>query len=198
LKLVWPFDRHFKLQIAHVLPLADAEVTTEKLLLEGRDLRTDVAILIVPFVDGRVGEIVGHVSVMAGLAYRVVDRLGVDPAGFLGTLSERGSLSLGDGPSEWSHVEVVSGGVGRLSCCVAKAGLSSAAVGGVVRLPGCHGCVRVCGADLMDWSEGQCVVGVREMGTNASKALVYCMKDGGGCCWGRELVEEGRREEADD
>jgi hypothetical protein len=35
-----------------VLSLANAEVTTEKLLLEVRDLGTDIAILIIPLVDG--------------------------------------------------------------------------------------------------------------------------------------------------
>jgi hypothetical protein len=126
-----------------VLSLANAEVATEKLLLELRDLGTDVAILIIPLVDGRVGEVVGHVSVIAGLTDGVIDRLAVDPPGFPGTLFESGSVGLGECLSERSHVEGVSGSVGRLSCSVAEAGLGSAAVIGGVGLPGSHGCVCV-------------------------------------------------------
>jgi hypothetical protein len=194
LKLVWPFDRHLKLQLIHEPSLADAEVTTEKLLLEGRDLGTDVAILIIPLVDGRVGEVVGHVSVVAGLTDGVIDRLAVDPPSFPGALSERGGLGLGECSSKRSHVESVCVSVSRLSCSVvAEAGLGSAAVVGGVSLPGSHGCV--CVVDLMDQSERQCIVGVLELRRNESKALTWCRTR-----WmllGRKLVEERRREEAD-
>ena len=87
-----------------MVALANTKVATEEVLLELRDLGPNIAVLVVPLVDGGVLEVVGMVIVAAGLLHVVVNRDGVDPASVFRTLLVGGHLSLTESASEGSHV----------------------------------------------------------------------------------------------
>ena len=65
LEAVRAFDGDLKLELVHVLTLANAKVATEEVLLELGHLGTNVAVLIIPFIDCRVLKVIGMAVITA-------------------------------------------------------------------------------------------------------------------------------------
>jgi hypothetical protein len=139
LKAVRALDGHLELQLIHVLALTNAKVATEEVLLKLRNLGSDVAVLVIPLVYGRVLQVVGVIVVTAGLLYLVVNRDGLDPTGVPGTVAVGGLLGVAENSGNGSHVEGVAFSLG-VSWGLAKfVGLGSGSSGGAaIGLPGGH------------------------------------------------------------
>jgi hypothetical protein len=135
LKFVRSLDCDLELQVAHVIAFTNAKIAAKELLLELRNLRSNVAVLIGPFVDGRVLKVMCQLVLTARALHVVVDGDGIDPPSFSSALRQSSGLSLAEPSDGWSGVGCV---VSLAVVGIFKGSRSSTAVGACV--PFGHGC----------------------------------------------------------
>jgi hypothetical protein len=188
--LVWAFNGDLELEVRHVLALTEAEGVVEQLLFQLRNLRANVAVLVIPLVNRGAGGVSGELVLTVGLLDVVVDGDGANPAGLLSLVLEGDLVGLVEGAGKSGGAESVLVTVTRvLRDCDAVAGATGLPISHGGRL--CAGCDGYCSVVGVASTEGRrsCVMRAGD-GVDERWRLL----GGGKKCDVREVFYHRRRE----